>query len=383
VHLSADLQRTRRHDPESQCTMVQGETLRCNTESRLKLSHRKRPFQVVHFANSVDSTSKKLHILPPRTIGNWCVTGRTVGDRRTPKVLQGLESNPPSGRSSRNGEAANVNGWSVISSLAHVLGTTSTFTFCLGKGVVSASHRSRLSVASIPSMLPRPMFLRLFCITVLLRKRHHLILVAPAPEGDLPHWMVRNASSVMLIGTDATNALGRQKQHERPSSAHSGRLRTASSSHSQRPATATARQRLPVPGSEQPAAADACAQSSKYSQWSRPASASVSPSPSQRGIVSTAHKFLTSDAPERPVSREGGRLSRPSTAQSRLGATSRSNQDRNHGEKSSTTLNKSDRNGLAAEHSERMKKGYGMSLLIPAMLSTDDTQVRPTTTEKK
>lgn len=217
-------------------------------------------------------------------------------------------------------------------------------------------------------------------------------------ESDLPHWMVRNASSVMLIGTDATNALGRQNQRERPSSAHSGQQRNASLGHSRRPATATARQRLPVPGSEQPAAADAGARSSKYSQWSRPASASAPQSPSHRGKVSTARKFLTSDAPGRPVSREGGMLSRPSTAQSeprvsreggmlsrpstaqsRLGSTSRSNQDRNYGEKSGTALN---RTASAAEHGERMKKGYGMSLLIPAMLSADDTQVRPTTPEK-
>ena len=333
--------------------------------------------------------------MPPRTIGNWCVTGRTVGDRRTPKILQGLESNPPSDRSSRNGGAANVNGWSVNSSLVHVLGTTSTF--CPGNWSLVLGFGSRPRRIH-PIHAASADFSRTFM--------HRCVAPEEAPsnslglctESDLPHWMVRNASSVMLIGTDATNALGRQNQHERPSSAHSGQQRNASLGHSRRPATATARQRLPVPGSEQPAAADAGARSSKYSQWSRPASASAPQSPSHRGKVSTARKFLTSDGPGRPVSREGGMLSRPltaqseprvsreggmlsrpSTAQSRLGSTSRSNQDRNYGEKSGTALN---RTASAAEHGERMKKGYGMSLLIPAMLSADDTQVRPTTPEK-
>ena len=314
--------------------------------------------------------------MPPRTIGNWCVTGRTVGDRRTPKILQGLESNPPSDRSSRNGGAANVNGWSVNSSLVHVLGTTSTF--CPGNWSLVLGFESRPRGIH-PIHAASADFSRTFM--------HRCVAPEEAPsnslglctESDLPDWMVRNASSVMLIGTDATNALGRQSQHERPSSAHSGQQRNASLGHSRRPATATARQRLPVPGSEQPAAADAGARSSKYSQWSRPASASAPQSPSHRGEVSTARKFLTSDGPGRPVSREGGMLSRPSTAQSRLGSTSRSNQDRNYGEKIGTALN---RTASAAEHGERMKKGYGMSLLIPAMLSADDTQVRPTTPEK-
>lgn len=165
-------------------------------------------------------------------------------------------------------------------------------------------------------------------------------------DDDLPNWMVRNAASVMLIGTDTS-------QRRRPASALPFRPRSGG----QPPEISSIGTGTASPkAGPSPRPSPASSLRAMVHAGTAPEISSTPQAARREPPGSAALRFLSAEDAERPVSAEG-RMggSRPASARSP------------HHSSSSREGGRASASGMRPGN----QGVYGMSLLIPAMLNTE------------